>query len=72
MNTRPIKWKATLIDTGDGSGDAFVELPDDLLASLGWEVGDTLTLKILDDQIRLTNDSNDHETSCSIRSSLRI
>lgn len=38
------RWETTLIDVGDGSGDAIVELPDALIDSLGWVVGDTLDL----------------------------
>jgi hypothetical protein len=33
-NTVPTRWTASLIDTGDGSGDMMIELPDDLLAQL--------------------------------------
>ncbi len=43
---KPTKsWKLTLIDAGDGSGDALIELPDELLAMLGWVEGDSLEFK---------------------------
>ena len=39
------EWKLTLIDPQDGSGDALVELPDDLLATLGWVEGELLEIE---------------------------
>lgn len=38
-------WKLTLIEAGDGSGDALVELPDDLLTTVGWVEGDLLEIE---------------------------
>ncbi|QIZ22667.1 Hypothetical protein (plasmid) [Pseudomonas putida] len=32
-------------DPGDGSGDAIIELPSELLDRLGWIVGDELILE---------------------------
>lgn len=40
---RPV-WHAVVEDTGDGTGDAFIVLPTDLLAKLGWSVGDALEI----------------------------
>ncbi|WPP46950.1 hypothetical protein [Pseudomonas sp. AN-1] len=37
-------WKLTSRDSGDGSGDVILELPDDLLQAAGLTVGDTLEL----------------------------
>jgi len=39
------EWQLTLIDPQDGSGDALVELPDDLLATLGWAEGELLEIE---------------------------
>ncbi|MES2014058.1 MAG: AbrB/MazE/SpoVT family DNA-binding domain-containing protein [Pseudomonadota bacterium] len=38
-------WKVHLIDTGDGTGDAIIELPDDLLAETGWAIGDVIDVE---------------------------
>jgi len=38
-------WKLRLIDPEDGSGDALVELPDDLLATVGWVEGEVLEIE---------------------------
>jgi len=38
-------WKLTLIDPEDGSGDALVELPDELLAEVGWVEGELLEIE---------------------------
>lgn len=40
------KFTTTLIDTGDGTGDGLLELPDDLLALLGWREGDILSIEV--------------------------
>lgn len=37
-------WTATLQDAGDGSVDRTLELPDEVLATLGWQIGDELEL----------------------------
>lgn len=38
-------WVIPLLDAGDGSGDAILELPDELLALAGWAEGDTLSFE---------------------------
>ena len=38
-------WKLKLIDSRDGSGDALVELPDELLAKVGWIEGELLEIE---------------------------
>ncbi|WP_047540072.1 hypothetical protein [Methylotenera versatilis] len=38
-------WKLTLIDAGDESGDALIELPDELLAKVGWVEGELLEIE---------------------------
>lgn len=39
-----MRWRTTIQDAGDGSGDGILELPDELLAQLGWAEGDTLSI----------------------------
>lgn len=38
-------WKLKLIDPEDGSGEALVELPNDLLAEVGWVEGELLEIE---------------------------
>ncbi len=38
-------WKLKLIDPGDGFGEALVELPDELLAKVGWVEGELLEIE---------------------------
>lgn len=38
------RWRTTIRDAGDGSGDGILELPDDMLTQLGWKDGDTLSI----------------------------
>lgn len=35
-------WTTQLIDARDGSGDAILELPDEVVAQLGWNEGDVV------------------------------
>lgn len=37
-------WQAAVEDDGDGTGDAIVALPNDLLVAIGWIVGDELEI----------------------------
>ena len=47
MNTLANKiWEVTLIDAGDGSGDAILNFPDDLIALLQWAENDILELGV--------------------------
>lgn len=46
-------WKLTLIDPEDGSGDALVELPTELLATVGWVEGELLEIEQVENSIIL-------------------
>ena len=46
----PTTWTIKLLDAGDESGDAMLCLPDELLESLGWSLGDNLTLDFVEDE----------------------
>jgi len=41
-----IKFTTTVVDAGDGTGDGMLEIPDELLAALGWREGDVLNVKV--------------------------
>ena len=38
-------WIVRLIDAGDGTGDAIIELAEDLMAETGWAVGDVIDVE---------------------------
>jgi antitoxin ChpS len=57
--TEAKSWTAICQDPADGSGDVIVDLPPDLIASLGLGVGDVLTIEVIDGAIVLTPISND-------------
>jgi len=44
-------YQVVAIDAGDGSGDIFVPLPDELLSQLGWKEGDTVHIQALPDGV---------------------
>lgn len=46
-------WLAVCQDPGDGSGDVIVELPPELIAALGWSLGDELIVERSEDGISL-------------------
>ena len=48
-DSTPKKWTLTILDSGDGTGDGIVTLPDDLIAESGWREGDTLEIETLPD-----------------------
>ena len=41
-----VKFTTTVVDAGDGTGDGMIEIPDELLAALGWREGDVLNVKV--------------------------
>ena len=45
---------STTIQECDNTDDLFVELPDQLIESLGWEIGDTIDWQIDDEGIIIT------------------
>jgi hypothetical protein len=49
LETKENRWLVTLVDTGDGSGDCYVELPPDLLIQTGWQEGDILSFEIIEE-----------------------
>ncbi len=51
LQVNPPTWQAKLVDAGDESGDAVLELPDELLMQLGWDEDDTLEVSVHNDQI---------------------
>ena len=51
-------WTTTLIDAGDGTGDAILTLPDELMTLTGWVEGDVLSLEAVDSTIKVTKNSN--------------
>lgn len=51
-------WLVTLIDAGDGSGDAILNLPDELMTLTGWAIGDTLAIEVIDNCIKVTKTNN--------------
>ncbi|MBO3273987.1 AbrB/MazE/SpoVT family DNA-binding domain-containing protein [Pseudomonas schmalbachii] len=46
-------WRVACQDAGDGSGDAIIELPSELLERLGWVVGDELILERVESVLSL-------------------
>jgi antitoxin ChpS len=57
--TEAQRWTVRCQDPADGSGDVIIDLPSELLASLGLNIGDVLTVEVIDGAIVLTPKSSD-------------
>jgi antitoxin ChpS len=57
--TESQRWTVKCQDPADGSGDVIIDLPPDLLASFGLNVGDLLTIEVIGGAIVLTPKSSD-------------
>jgi hypothetical protein len=51
LHANPPTLEVKLVDAGDGSSDAVLVLPDELLLQLGWDEGDALEVSVKNDQI---------------------
>lgn len=47
------RWQVVCQDPGDDSGDVIVELPAELLETLGWALGDELSVESSEDGLSL-------------------
>lgn len=56
--SEPKCWTVKCQDTADGTGDVIVDLPPELLVTLGLRLGDELTVELLDGAIVLTPKRN--------------
>jgi hypothetical protein len=45
------KYNSEVIEADDGSGDAILQFPDEMIESLGWKEGDTLSISAENDVI---------------------
>jgi antitoxin component of MazEF toxin-antitoxin module len=48
------RWIVKCQDPSDGSSDVIIDLPPDILASMGLSIGDVLTIEVIDNAIVLT------------------
>lgn len=46
-------WTVRCQDTADGSGDFMVDFPPELVAQMGWVLGDVFTVEVIDGSIVL-------------------
>jgi hypothetical protein len=49
MNTSPKKFRVTLLDAENGSGDCILPIPNAVMTEMGWKVGDTLAIDKVSD-----------------------
>lgn len=51
-----LPFTSTLVDTGDGTGDAYLPLSDELVEKIGWKEGDSIALSIVDGALILSKE----------------
>ena len=52
-------YKAELLDTNDGTGDAILQFPDELITETGWKEGTVLNLMVEDGVLIITEKKNE-------------
>jgi hypothetical protein len=52
------KYVSEVIEADDGSGDAILQFPDEMIETLGWKEGDTLSITTENDSIILKKKYN--------------
>jgi antitoxin ChpS len=60
--TEAQRWTVKCQDPADGNGDVIIDLPPDLLTSLGLGIGNVLTVEVIGGVIVLTPKSSDSAT----------
>ena len=58
------KYESKVLEICD-NGDAIVELPDELVKELGWEVGDTLNYEMKNEAVYIKNLSKEKRDACA-------
>ena len=48
MSNNQKSWITQLIETDDGTGDAILQFPDELIGETGWTENTTLNLKVVE------------------------
>ncbi|MBJ2287707.1 AbrB/MazE/SpoVT family DNA-binding domain-containing protein [Pseudomonas sp. MF6755] len=61
--TEAQSWTVKCQDPADGSGDVIIDMPPDLLATLGLSIGDVLTIEVIGGTIVLTPRPSDSATA---------
>jgi hypothetical protein len=54
------KYESKVLEILD-NGDAIIEIPDDLIDVLDWNIGDELNFDMLDNGIQITNMTKDNK-----------
>ena len=52
-------YKAELLDTNDGTGDAILQFPDELIEETGWKPGTVLKLIVEDGALIIMEKKNE-------------
>jgi hypothetical protein len=52
-------YKAELLDTNDGTGDAILQFPDELIEETGWKPGTVLKLLVEDGALIIMEKKNE-------------
>ena len=56
-------YKAEILDTNDGTGDAILQLPPEFCADEDWQAGDTIVFSLKNGALSIRNKSKEHRES---------
>jgi hypothetical protein len=48
MSDSQKSWVTELIETDDGTGDAILQFPDELIEMMGWKENTTINIKVVE------------------------
>jgi hypothetical protein len=48
MSDNQKSWVTELIETDDGTGDAILQFPDELIEMMGWKENTTINIKVVE------------------------
>lgn len=48
MSNNQKSWVTELIETDDGTGDAILQFPDELIEMMGWKENTTINIKVVE------------------------
>jgi hypothetical protein len=48
MSDNQKSWVTELIETDDGTGDAILQFPDELVEMMGWKENTTINIKVVE------------------------
>ena len=65
------KYESKVLEILD-NGDAIIEIPDELVDVLDWNIGDELNFDMLDDGVQITNITKDNKNGSKAKTQRKL